>query len=38
VASTDVDFFDVMQVGLDICLLGATLNLAVALVGLVMDL
>ncbi len=37
-ASTDTDFFDLAQVGLDICLIGATINLLVAVVGLVMEL
>ncbi len=37
-ASTDTDFFDLAQVGLDICLVGATINLLVAVVGLVMEL
>ncbi len=37
-ASTDTDFFDVLQVGLDICLVGATINLLVAVAGLVLEL
>ena len=38
VASTQTDFFDLAEVGLDICLIGATINLLVAVVGLVMEL
>ncbi len=37
-ASTDTDFFDFVQVGLDICLVGATINLLVAIAGLVIEL
>ncbi len=37
-ASTDTEFFDVLQVGLDICLVGATINLLVAVAGLVLEL